>query len=654
MNTMIVAFDTETFLINQRGKATTKTVPRLVCLSARAEGREAELYDREGGVQWFLDILENEEVDTIVGHNLPFDLLVMLRAVEEVQPDRYPAAFEAVLARYEEGGFSDTQVLERLIQIERNEMGRNSLSDLSKRYRGNKLGGKKGPDVWRLRYNELDGIPLAKWPEAAREYALEDARATLEIFFAQLESCPRNESNLAFQCMSHFALAMISAWGLKVDQPWVQALVAFYRSQAATAKAALEEFGVIQKGRLKQAEVARIIERGFAIIGEETPLTSTGRVSTASKTMDTLIKAGFDDPRFEHLTAYKRANKFIATYLEPFVDAKDEPLCPRYNVLVDSGRISSSGPNITNVPSRITHTEKAALKAFKGETELERVQAGIVAGADIRGCVVPREGHVFVVADYAAIEMAGLAQVKKNLFGVLPALGESINADEDQHLRVLASWLERSYREVEEAYNLNPDAEIEIGGELQTLDYLRFLCKSANYGFAGGAAAATWQDYVFNFGVVVDLKTAEMVREAWFTAWPEMREYFRHISSLRAPNDQYILEQHGPGGQTYGWRRRSCPSYTSAANSYFQGIVADGAKLAAWLLLREQARTDGPLVGSRTSIFVHDEFILEVPEDRADVAGEALVRCMVEGMQVFLPDITVKADYRIQAERWSK
>lgn len=670
-----VAFDTETFWMNTAGKAQTKTVGRLVCGSFQVQGKEPELYSRNNALERFNELLYADDT-RLIGHNTAFDLLVMIRAGDEEGYEFGPRVFELLA----EGRFHDTMIRQKLLDIADCGLymrGGYGLADLTKRLCGYKLGGKSGGDAWRYRYNELDGVAIADYPEAAAEYAKLDAVATMDVFEAQDKHSPiLNED---FQVASSVCLKLISAWGLRIDGEWTARIDDWYAQKEYLSAQVLLEAGIRRpNGSMSRKVKQEKIADAYASIGVEPPRTDPsdrfpdGQVQTSKATLRelqkllsarNLLEKG-DYAWFEALINYNRATKFRSTYLEPMLDAAEAnaPLCPRYNTIVGTGRTSSSGPNIQNFVSRTTEDERLAVKWFaqengfdpKSMSQRDRLfhPDGFAIGPDIRGCVVPREGHVFVGADYKAIEMAGLAQVIRNLTGELTALGEAINNGDDLHLRVLADWKGRPYSEVADYYKAIEAKEVSDPG----FEHQRFLCKSANYGFSGGASAETWVKYVGGMGADIDLKTAEEVRDAWFRAWPEMNYYFNtYVSGMQAfHGGPFLVDQHGPDRMTSGWRLRATDRYTAAANSPFQGICACGAKMAIWMLTEKMYfLKDNPLYGSRVSIFEHDGVYTESPREKAKACGEELSATMVEGMKVFLPDIEVVAEYKIMEERWA-
>ena len=92
-------------------------------------------------------------------------------------------------------------------------------------------------------------------------------------------------------------------------------------------------------------------------------------------------------------------------------------------------------------------------------------------------------------------------------------------------------------------------------------------------------------------------------------------------------------------------RLRANASYCARHNTVFQGLAADGAKLALWLLWRK---------GYRIANFVHDQVLVEVPAHSDLMKHADLIRgLMIEGMQAVVPDVRVDVTYAA-ADRWYK
>ena len=140
----------------------------------------------------------------------------------------------------------------------------------------------------------------------------------------------------------------------------------------------------------------------------------------------------------------------------------------------------------------------------------------------------------------------------------------------------------------------------------------------------------------------------KQIKDIWKSTFREMDPYFAWISSL--------VEADGPITQLRSGRVRGGASFCAAANGFFQGLAADGAKEALWLVAKEcylaGAGPDGkdsPLYGCRPVFFVHDEILCEVPErawgrTRTSAAAERLAKVMVEAMtERWITDVPVNA-----------
>jgi len=660
----IFAFDTETYPIVKYGKATTNPTPRCVCVQyAWGNDGTPHIELRREGAETLWRVIQDEDV-RFVGANVAYDMRQAVRLIaEELDIDAVPAVFEA----YDAGRVWDIQLAEQLNDIAHGGLfsqgGGYSLSDLAKRRLDVGIEGKHGADSWRLRYNELDGVPPEHWPERARAYAELDAVYTLRVYQAQQAAGLDNAHQTPFQACCDWSLSLMGAWGARIDPDRAEDLADHYEAIRDHWKRVLEDAGLIIDGTLKRAKKEALFTECWASIGQDPLLTDNDSVSTGKEARNALIDAGVKHPLFEALVHYGRSSKFLSTYIEPILDAQEGPLCPRFNCLVDSGRTSSSGPNVQNIPARPT-AEERLLMAYQKDKSVglqylakhpdtlyaERIRVGewplknLVLGSDIRKCWVPRPGTRFIAADYSALEMCGLAQVNRNLNGELTPLGESINRGEDQHLRVAAVLMGISYDEAKRRYE---------AGDPQAAQ-MRTVSKIANFGFAGGASPSTLVVYARGFGTTITEEMAVKAYNAWHGAWTEMAGYFAWIKAQETP-EGYRIDQHGPGRQLRGWRERLTYKYTSAANTMFQGICADGAKFACWRVSKEcYTDVDSPLYGSRPILFIHDEIIIEAPEDRVDEAAQRLSDVMVDAMNAFIPDIKLEAEADILEGAWVK
>jgi DNA polymerase-1 len=186
----------------------------------------------------------------------------------------------------------------------------------------------------------------------------------------------------------------------------------------------------------------------------------------------------------------------------------------------------------------------------------------------------------------------------------------------------------------------------------------RFSAKAPNFGFPGGMgykkfalaqiAAGTPLIKDPNATLQDHFDRATFLREAWFKRWPEMKLFLAHSGDITGDFGPCRIEQPWSG------RIRGGLEYCSCANTYFQGRVADGAKLALWRIAWAcYVDKTSILYGSRLVLFLHDEVILECPEEIADACASEIVRILCAAVQEVIPDIPITSKPVIM-RRWFK
>jgi hypothetical protein len=522
------------------------------------------------------------------------------------------------------------------------------LSTLVRREFDLEVEGKTGAHAWRYRYAELRDVPIDQWPKAAIDYALLDAVWALRLW-RKLGAV----DNERFQCAMHFALGVTQAGGYLVDRAWTEDLADWYEWVKEDASATLRRWGVLRDNGTKDtAAMKALFEDAWESIGEEPWKTDGGATSTAAAAFDYLVEKGATDKRLDleegvegPFAAYKRfnrADKFQSTYIRPLLDAAEagRPLCTSYNVFVATGRVSARGPNVTNFPARVSPSERGL--PFNGPM--------------IRGCFVPSPGKRLVAADYTAIEMGALAQICQVIGAPYADLTDAINKGHDLHLRVTAVALGMDYADCLAVYKSAKEKAYEDYTKLEaSVVEWRQISKIANYSFPTGASWETFMGMARLQGVDVTAEQAQRVREVWFETWRELPYYTQWITQSQR-RDGFLVEQIGPNRRRSGWRRRLTSKFTEAANSPFQGLVADLAKYAGWMWA-EGCFVDesSPLFGvARPWLFCHDEWILEVDEAHAETCAAELSRVMIAAARIWMPDVRVEADGEVLEYRWSK
>ncbi len=309
--------------------------------------------------------------------------------------------------------------------------------------------------------------------------------------------------------------------------------------------------------------------------------TKTG-YSTAA---DVLEKLSEEYPIVKDILEYRTLTKLKSTYadgLSVYIGA-DNRIHTNFNqTITATGRISSTEPNLQNIPMRM---------------EL---------GRRIRKVFVPREGYEFMDADYSQIELRVLAHMSGD-----EQLIEAYRMDQDIHRITAAKVFHTPFEEV--------------------TDLQRRNAKAVNFGIVYG---------ISSFGLSQDLsisrrEAAEYI-EQYFATYPKVKEFL----------DKLVRDARGQGYiATMFGRRRPIPELASsnfmqrsfgervAMNSPIQGTAADIIKIAmirVWRALRDAG------LKSRLILQVHDELVIETALEE-----EEQVRQLLEGNMKAAADLAV-------------
>lgn len=684
----VIGWDTETHLISRWDSA-----PPVVCLTLAGgpdtlqaardhfNGCENSLLD-EGDGRWSAlavggDILDAfiwlcQSADIAVAHNAAYDLAVMMR--------HEPGLTGAIFSLVDRGFFRDTRIREQLMAIAEgrfnfdHRLGKATqtkgfpLSLLTKIYLDVNIDALKGDKIdpdnpvvppgasWRVRYAELDGTPLAQWPKAAINYAVEDAEYAREVFFAQSGPLYVGGSPVVYdsgdvhdelpQTRAALALHLMSVQGLLIDTEQIPHFEAYIRTGYEKVRQKYRDLGILRHGNCRECKgtgyaterdecyacrasghdptakdapkswknakgepsknkkrLTYLVEKAYERLGIPVPLTEKGSVSTSAETlMDSA------DPDLMTLAEGAFYEKLFSQYL-PIIKkgANGRRITSRPNVLVRSGRTSWRGPNWQNPPRR----------------------------GGMRECVVAAPGNVLASVDYSSQELGCLAQVCLDLFGHSRLAG-LINEGLDPHLAYACEqFLHISYDE---------GLLRKKSGDQRVKD-ARQNAKIDNFGLPGGLGARGMVAYAKGYGVIRTLDECYDSSRAWKRMFPEMNDYFAHIAAM---GERFTIKQVRSG------RLRGDCYYTAACNTLFQGLGADITKEAAWKVsMACYADPSSPLYGCRPILFIHDELMVEGPEESAHLWAPEISRIMEEVGSRWLPDVAVTAEPALMP-RWFK
>lgn len=634
MTKRVIAWDTETALIRQGVRA-----PELTCLTYSVDGWALESHPSE----WPAKLHTRTEAITLlrewlrdpathfVGQNIAFDWGVVCAEA----PDLIPLVFAA----YDSQRVTDTKLRQQILDIAagcyRGEFKGHrfvkydySLDALSRRL----LGWQLDKDTWRLRYGELRDVPLAEWPEGARTYPLDDARATLAVYLAQ----EKHAEYLGAQyrlARRAWNLSLMEAWGLRTYPEGVERFAGEVRERLTEVHAELVTLGLARaNGSRDTKAAARIMIEACNAKGLYVSLTDAGekRAQSGADASDVASFNGaftdgtgvsldadackrVEDPRLELYAEFSTLKAVESKDLPMLSGGVTYPIHTRFD-LADTERTTSSAPNIQNI------------RSLPG----------------IRECFVPRLGWVYAQADYPGLELKTLAQSCIDLLGS-STLAAAINSGVDPHLQLAASIAGTSLDDATARHHAG-DKEIKQA---------RKLAKVANFGFPGGLGIATFLQFArgkpYNLAMTED--EARRLKALWLSTWPEMREYFARASELCESEVGATLVE----CPRTKWLRGKV-RYTALCNGYFQNLGAVATAEALALISRAcYVDTNSPLYGCRPVNYIHDEFILEVRDDAsASPAVLELCRLMVEGANRWLPDVPFTEVDPVLMSHWSK
>ena len=291
--------------------------------------------------------------------------------------------------------------------------------------------------------------------------------------------------------------------------------------------------------------------------------TKTG-YSTAA---DVLEKLAVEYPLVSKILEYRQLAKLKSTYadgLANFIEEDGRIHTNFQQTVTATGRLSSTDPNLQNIPIRM---------------ELGRM---------IRKVFLPKDGYVFVDADYSQIELRILAHM---------------SGDE---------MLIQAYREAQDIHRMTASQVFHTPFE-EVTDLQRRNAKAVNFGIVYG---------ISSFGLSQDLsiskKEAQEYIERYFESYPKIKEFLDGCVE-KAKKDGYSVTMFG--------RRRPLPEISSsnfmqrsfgeriAMNAPIQGTAADIIKIA---MNRVHRRLIDEGLKSRLLLQVHDELLIETAPDEVD------------------------------------
>ena len=306
-----------------------------------------------------------------------------------------------------------------------------------------------------------------------------------------------------------------------------------------------------------------------------------------STDVDTLEKLQGEHEIIENILEYRQLAKLNSTYVEgmlPFINERTGRIHSYFHQTVTAtGRISSTEPNLQNIPTRIEIGKKLR-KVFK-----------------------PASGKVFLDADYSQIELRVLAHISKD-----ENMVDSFIHDEDIHAQAASKVFGVPLNEVTKE--------------------LRSKAKAVNFGIVYG---------ISDFGLAGQIHSSRKQAKQYID------QYLEKYSGIKKFMDDVVEESKEKGYiETMYKRRRYIPELKSknfmvrkfgdrvAMNTPIQGTAADIMKIAminVYRALNEKG------LKSRIVLQVHDELLIETVAEEKEVVKELLVSCMENAAKLLVP-----------------
>jgi len=477
-----------------------------------------------------------------VGQDIKFDLQMFARRGIDLAP------------------YDDVMLMSYVLDAGR---GGHALSALSQRYL----------DHAAIDFNQLTGSGKSKLAfdcvavEKAAEYAAENADATLRLWQLLKPRVTSEHVSSVYETLERPLVAVLARMerrGISIDRQVLSRLSGEFAQRSGALEAEIQTLAgePLNPGSPKQ--LGDILFGKFGLPGGTK--TKTGQWSTGARTLEDLAEQGHALPR--KILDWRQVSKLKSTYtdaLPDYVNAGTHRVHTSYALAATpTGRLSSSEPNLQNIPIR---TEE---------------------GRKIRRAFIATDGYKLVSADYSQIELRLLAEIAG-----IEALKKAFREGLDIHAMTAS-----------EMFGVPVKG---MPGEI------RRRAKAINFGIIYGISA---------FGLAnqlgIEREEAGAYIKKYFERFPGIRDYMEETKAFAKKNG-YVLTLFG--------RKCHYPeiAHSNASIRAFNERAAINARLqgtAADIIRRAMVRMEAALAKAKLSaqmlLQVHDELVFEVPE--AEVA----------------------------------
>ena len=516
-------------------------------------------------VNEFRPVFENEN-SLKVGQNIKYDMIVLKNYGAEVK-----------------GPLFDTMIAHYVLQPELRH-GMDYLAEIYLHYQTihiDELIGPKGKNQKNMR--DLD-------PKDVYRYACEDADVTLKLKNVLEEELKKNDAERLFYDIEMPlvpVLVNIERNGVLLDTEALKQSSAHFTAQMENIEKEIYELAGETFNIASPKQVGEVLFDKLKIV-EKAKKTKTGQYVTSEEVLESLRHK---HPVVEKILEHRGLKKLLGTYIDALpllINPRTGRVHTSFNQTVTAtGRLSSSNPNLQNIPIRDEN------------------------GKEIRKAFIPDEGCLFFSADYSQIELRIMAHLSedKNMI-------DAFLSNHDIHAATAA----KIYK-----INLN-----DVGSDM------RRKAKTANFGIIYGISV---------FGLAermnVDRKEAKELIDGYFETYPGVKAYMD--KSIQVAQEKGYVE-------TIFHRKRFLPDINSrnavvrgyaernAINAPIQGSAADIIKVA---MARIYQRFQAEGIQAKMILQVHDELNFSVPVNEKERVEEIVIEEMEKAYRMHVP---LKAD----------
>lgn len=509
----------------------------------------------------FRPFFENEKILKI-GQNIKYDIIVLKKYDIHVR-----------------GKLFDTMIAHYLINPElRHNM--DYMAETYLKYRTihiDELIGAKGK-------NQLNMRSLR--PDQISDYACEDADVTLKLKSILEKAIEKQDLSKLFyeiELPLIYVLADMEFIGVRLDTVALGEYSKTLTIELQNIELEIYKLGETEFNINSAKQVGEVLFDKLKIV-DKPKKTKTGQYVTSEETLESIKDT---HPIVNKILEYRGLKKLLSTYIDALpllVDPKDGKIHTSFNQTVTAtGRLSSTNPNLQNIPIRDAQ------------------------GREIRKSFIADEGCLFFSADYSQIELRIMAHLSQD-----PSMVEAFNSGEDIHAATAAK-----------IYKLKID---------EVTSDMRRKAKTANFGIIYGIS-------VFGLAerLTIPRGEAKELIDGYFETYPKVKEYMdKCITDAREKTyvetvfgrKRYLPDINSRNATVRGYAERN------AINAPIQGSAADIIKVAMNNIFK---RFEKENIKSKMILQVHDELNFNVLENELDKVQKIVIEEMENAYKLAVP-----------------